>query len=175
MAGRPPLPTAIKQLQGTERPSRVNDLEPEPPVVEVGTQPPDWLIGTEARAYWAELVELLTPARILAVTDLTALAMLATAFGRWRHWSRWLEEHSPVYRTKAGTTPKAEPGKRAPRPSYMYRARPEAGFAKEAEDRLLQLLVQFGMTPSARSRIGVLPKIVDDPTETFLDGPRRSA
>lgn len=127
-------------------------------MLEVGRRPPTWLHDKVARAYWSDLVAMLGAARIIAVTDTTALAILAQAFGSWRHWTDWLEKHDATYETEteAGST--------------MYRARPEVAYQKAAEDRLVVMLREFGMTPSARTRIAALEPVAMDPAAEFLDG-----
>lgn len=161
MSGPPPKPTALKALEGTLRPDRVNPREPRPAEVMPGAEPPHWLADPAAREYWTELVDLLTPARIVGVTDMTALAVLASAFGSWRHWQEWLRRHRPTYRVKS-----SHGG------GYTFRARPETQYLKEAESRLVELLREFGMTPASRTRIAALPSQMTDPAEEFLSGRR---
>lgn len=155
-AGRRPTPTALKVLAGTARPDRMNPAEPKPPELQVGARPPAWLKDKRARRYWRDLVEVLGRARIIAVTDTTALAILAQAFGAWRHWSDFLEVHGTTYETAT------ENG------SVMYRARPEVAYHKGAEDRLVTMLREFGMTPAARSRVAALDPGHVDPAEAFI-------
>jgi P27 family predicted phage terminase small subunit len=152
----PPKPTPLKRLEGTWRPDRANPAEPEPPKLLVGSRPPRWLRDKLARRYWRELVETLAPIGILAVTDQTALALLAHTFGEWRRW--------------------AEACERIDEPTYgdqVVRLRPEFGLRDEAEKRLLVLLREFGLTPSSRTRIRALGAPAStDPAEEFLRGRR---
>jgi P27 family predicted phage terminase small subunit len=171
---RPPKPTALKRIEGTARPDRANPEEPTPPAIEVGTEPPTWLRDRRARAYWRELVPVLSDARMLAMTDTTALVILAKAYGRWRAYEDFLEEHGETYDSKAATAKKPEGEKPAAPASQMLRPRPEVAMRDKAEDRLVLLLGKFGMTPSDRTRVAALPRLVGDPSEDFLRG-RRSA
>ncbi len=174
MAGRNPLPTSIHELRGTTRADRTNPAEPRPPMIEVGERPPTWLRDRHARAYWRELVPVLSRARMLALTDTTALVILAKAYGRWRHYEDFLEREGETYDSKAGVTPAPDgiekPARRAS-PS-MLRPRPEVAMRDKAEDRLVFLLGKFGMTPSDRTKVAALPEFVGDPTEEFLSGRR---
>lgn len=183
MTGRPPKPTALKALEGTARPDRANPDEPAPPLLEVGAQPPAWLRDRRARAYWRELVPILSDARMLAMTDTTALVILAKAYGRWRAYEDFLEANGETYDSKSaparGTAvaPDEEAGPAVPpvaSSTQMLRPRPEVAMRDKAEDRLVLLLGKFGMTPSDRTRVAALPRLVGDPTEEFLGG-RRSA
>lgn len=170
-AGRPPKPSALKVLEGTDRPDRANPDEPRPPIVTVGERPPTWMRDRHARAYWRELVPILSGARMLALTDTTALAILAKAYGRWRHYEDFIERNGETYDSKApAKTPDGAAVTAAP--IGMLRPRPEVAMRDKAEDRLVRLLIEFGMTPSARTRVSALPELVGDPTEDFLRGRR---
>jgi P27 family predicted phage terminase small subunit len=177
--GRRPTPTALKVLRGTDRPDRANPEEPTPPALEVGAAPPAWLRDRRARAYWRELVPILSDARMLAMTDTTALVILAKAYGRWRDYEDFLETNGETYDSKPGpaaATPSNDeqpaPAPRA-RPS-MLRPRPEVAMRDKAEDRLVLLLGKFGMTPSDRTRVAALPRLIGDPSEDFLRARRRA-
>lgn len=176
MAGRNPKPSGLKILEGTNRPDRMNPDEPTPPAIAVGASPPSWLQDRRARAYWRELVPILSEARMLAMTDTTALVILAKAYGRWRAYEDFLEEHGETYDSKAGSAKKAET-ESAPTTSassQMLRPRPEVAMRDKAEDRLVFLLGKFGMTPSDRARVSALPRLVGDPSEDFLNARRRA-
>lgn len=180
MPGRNPVPTALKALKGTDRPDRVNANEPTPPAIEVGAAPPAWLKDRRARAYWRELVPILSDARMLAMTDTTALVILAKAYGRWRAYEDFLEEHGETYDSKAAAIAHVEAAaasaeaKPVRSSAQMLRPRPEVAMRDKAEDRLVFLLGKFGMTPSDRTRVSALPRLVGDPTEEFLRA-RRTA
>lgn len=168
--GRNRLPSNVHKLRGTDRPDRMNPAEPRPPMIEVGQRPPAWLRDRHARAYWRELVPILSRARMLALTDTTALVILAKAYGRWRHYEDFLEANGETYDSKAAPKPVAE---EAPPPApSMLRPRPEVAMRDKAEDRLVFLLGKFGMTPSDRTKVAAQPEMAGDPTEEFLSGRR---
>jgi P27 family predicted phage terminase small subunit len=166
-----PTPSAVKKLIGTERPDRANPDEPKPPLVEIGAQPPSWMTDKLARAYWRELVPILSGARMLALTDTTALAILAKAYGRWRSLEDFLDKNGETYDSKAKVGKPAKDEAIAPA-TQMLRPRPEVAMRDKAEDRLVFLLGKFGMTPSDRTRVAALPQLVGDPSEEFLRGRR---
>lgn len=68
----PRKPTALKVLQGTDRPDRHKE-EASFPVTQ-GAKPPDWLIDPEAGKEWELRVRLLEDAGVLTEADLTLLA-----------------------------------------------------------------------------------------------------
>jgi P27 family predicted phage terminase small subunit len=172
MTGRPPKPSGMKVLEGTNRADRTNPNEPRPPLIEVGERPPAWLRNRLARAYWRELVPILSRARILALTDTTALVLLAKAYGRWRSYEDFLEANGETYETGRPITSKE--GDVVAATGKILRPRPEVAMRDKAEDRLVRLLIEFGMTPSARVRVSALPELVGDPAEEFLRGSRRA-
>lgn len=170
-------PTALKALRGTERADRANPNEPTPPLVEVGTRPPTWIRDRHARTYWRELVPILTGARMLAMTDTTALAILAKAYGRWRHYEDFIEHNGETYDSVVVRPSRRVPaeGDAPPTAPTMLRPRPEVTMRDKAEATLLRLLIEFGMTPRARTGVSALPQLVGDPSEEFLRGRPRSA
>ena len=73
----PPKPTAMKILQGTARPDRMNPDEPTP---ELGAVPPPWLPSEgPARAAWDRLAPGLVRAGILTKIDGEALGLACLA------------------------------------------------------------------------------------------------
>lgn len=170
--GRNPKPTALHSLESTARPDRANPAEPRPPLIEVGTEPPTWLKERRARQYWRELVPILSRARMLAMTDTTALVILAKAYGRWRSFEDFLEENGETYETGRPARKAQDDGEILQTASPMLRPRPEVAMRDKAEDRLVFLLGKFGMTPSDRTRVSALPELVGDPSEDFLRGRR---
>jgi P27 family predicted phage terminase small subunit len=165
--GRAPLPTALKALQGTLRPDRVNPHEPKPAALgeEVGRKPPNWIHDLAARRYWRELVPILQAANMLAVTDTTALSVLAVAYGRWRKYEDFLQKHGETYEAAGQAGALGVLG-----PAILQRPRPEVHMRDKAEDRLLTLLREFGLTPSSRSRVSALPSKTKDEMEELLSG-----
>jgi P27 family predicted phage terminase small subunit len=170
--GRNPKPTALHALEGTRRADRENPDEPRPPIVEVGEEPPSWLRDRRARAYWRELVPILSRARMLALTDTTALVILAKAYGRWRAYDEFIDKHGETYDTGRPARKAQADGEVLQTASPMLRPRPEVAMRDKAEDRLVFLLGKFGMTPSDRTKVAALPEFVGDPSEEFLRGRR---
>src|SRR5688500_15978698 len=80
--GRKPLPTALKVLQGTDRPDRRRGrTEPRPP--DGLPEPPPWLDDV-ARAEWDRFAPILTQMGVLTIVDGMLLAIYCTSFARWR-------------------------------------------------------------------------------------------
>jgi len=83
----PRKPTALKVLEGTDRPDRANPAEPHYQPTS-GLEPLDWLNGPTAVEVWKELVGLLEGARVLTKGDRIALMTLcnwqADVIDAWR-------------------------------------------------------------------------------------------
>lgn len=137
MRGRKPKPTVIKMLEGN--PGK-RDLNPREPVAPEGIpECPDWL-DTEAKAEWFRTAQVLKDMQLLSLADRTALAAYCTAY------SRWVEAELQV--RKYGTVVKS-PVKGFPMKS------PYLTVADQAMEAMRKFMTEFGLTPSARSRIRV--------------------
>ena len=138
MRGRKPKPTMFKVLDGNPGKRPLNDDEPTPPPG--GPACPEWL-NAEAKAEWARLVPDLETMGLLSRLDRPALAAYCQA------WSRWVQAEAQV--AKYGTIVKS-PVKGFPMKS------PYLTVADQALETMRKLMVEFGLTPSSRSRIRVL-------------------
>ncbi len=101
MAGRRPLPTETKRLQGTLHPSRINHNEPKP-ALEVPLAP-DWL-PDEIKEIFNELALHFADMRILSKADGKALELLADAYHEYREARQFIYANGSTYEspTKEG-------------------------------------------------------------------------
>ena len=139
MRGRKPKPTILKVLDGNPGKRPLNDQEP-CPSHGIPDQP-DWL-DAEAQAEWVRVTAELSDMGLLTLADRAALTAYCTA------WSRWVEAEAMV--KKFGTIVKS-PEKGFPMKS------PYLSIADQALETMRKLMVEFGLTPSSRSRIRVPP------------------
>jgi len=144
MAGRRPKPTALKQLQGTLRKDRTNANEPKPEALSKGI--PKHL-SKEARKYWQESFKLLDGAGILAVTDTDSLALYCETKARWIHAKKRLEKDGLVIKAQSGF-PVQNP--------YLQ-------IMNKSHEQMMKLIVEFGMTPAARTKVNATPKDDEEP------------
>jgi P27 family predicted phage terminase small subunit len=86
---------------------------------------------------WRRIAPLLAETGLLTAIDRAALAGYCQAYGRWVEAERALETHGTLVRSASGF-PVVSP--------YLR-------IADRAMRQMHSLLVEFGMTPSARSRI----------------------
>ena len=151
MRGRKPKPTALKLLDGNPGKRPLNEREPL--MLQGLPEPPEWL-DAEARAEWDRIVPELAEMGLLSRADRPALAAYCTA------WSRWVEAEAMV--KKLGTIVKS-PEKGFPMKS------PYLSIADQSLETMRKLMVEFGLTPSSRSRIKVPGNDAADEFDRFLE------
>ena len=131
----PPVPTVLKLLRGNPGKRSLNEDEPQPPS---GAEMPDYLTP-EAAAHWPKVSTQLADAGVLTEIDQTALAMYCEAFAMWRHASDQVAKFGAVVKSPSG---------------YPVQS-PYLSISNRAYEQMLRLLGEFGMTPSARTRVVV--------------------
>lgn len=137
MRGRKPKPTSLKVLDGNPGKRPLNDREPEAP--QGMPESPDWL-DDEAKAEWDRIVPDLREMGLLSRVDRPALAAYCTAWSRWVHAEEQVRKLGPIVKS---------PEKGFPMKS------PFLTVADQAMEAMRKFMVEFGLTPSSRSRIRV--------------------
>ena len=137
MRGRKPKPTALRAIEGNPGKRRLNDREPTPP--EGVPDCPDELDDV-ARAEWFRTASVLKEMKLLTRADRTALLAYCTVY------ARWVEAEAQV--RKYGAIVKS-PNKGFPMKS------PYLTVADQSLESMRKFMVEFGLTPSSRSRIRV--------------------
>lgn len=131
MRGRKPLPNELKVLTGQRvRGSRGTNSGGGKPTC------PDFL-DDAAKAEWKRVVSRLDELGILGTIDRAALAAYCVAY------SRWLAAEEKVQRF--GTVMQGRDG-------GMFQ-NPYLAVANRAMEQMVRLAAEFGMTPSARTRV----------------------
>lgn len=155
MPGRKPKPTALKELAGNagKRPLNRAEPRPEPKVPDC----PAYLVG-QARAEWERIAPELLRLGLLTGIDAAALAGYCLAYATVAEAERHLAP-APDGRSRLVV--------KAPQSGYAMQ-NPFVGIRNAALDQMRKFLVEFGMTPSSRSRIQVAPAPPADPVEDFL-------
>jgi len=141
MRGRRPQPTTLKILRGNPGKRPLNESEPKPDIV---MPPCPDFIRDEAREHWSEVGPILLSLGVLTVLDGVALALLASALARLVKAEAMITQTGEVLKTKDGG----------------FYQNPYLAVANKAWEHVYKLLVEFGMTPSSRSRI-----VVNKPTK----------
>lgn len=152
--GRKPKPTALKLLEGNPGKRQLNMNEPRfaqkmPP------ECPDWL-EEEAQAEWNRLSETLFEMGILTDLDVAPFAAYCQAYARWREAEEFISKHGSIVKTKTG----------------YWQQVPQVSIAHSNQKIMMQAAAEFGLTPSARSRIiaGNAKKEDVDEMEFLLTG-----
>ena len=96
-------------------------------------------LETLAKVEWGRMADKLHRIGLLTEIDGTALAMYCVAYGRWVQALEHVKTEEPVLLSENG-------GK------YQN---PWLAVSNKAFDQMAKLLVEFGMTPSSRSRVSV--------------------
>lgn len=158
LRGRKPKPTAIKKLEGNPGRRPLNHQEPQPD--KKAPRCPAWL-EDEAKKEWKRTGKILERLGLLTELDMAAFAGYCQAFARWKEAEEFISKHGTIIRTPSG---------------YLQQV-PQVSIAQTNLKIMLKFCEQFGLTPSARSRIaaGENPEREADPMELILiNGGKRS-
>jgi len=149
--GRKPKPTAIKKLEGNPGKRKLNNNEPAPR--KRAPKCPSWL-DDEAKKEWRRLAKSLESIGVLTEVDRAAFAGYCEAYARWKESEEFISKHGLIFKT----------------PSGYFQQVPHVSISQTYLKLLLKFSVEFGLTPSSRSRI-VADKVIsnmDDPMELIL-------
>jgi len=146
----PPVPTALKKLRGNPGRRPLPKNEPEPEIVAPSC--PKHLVG-EARKEWRRMSKQLVELGLLSKIDRAALAGYCTVWGR--------HVEAEVELRKAGLIVKE------PTSGYPIQ-NPYLAIANTALKQMRAFSVEFGLTPSSRSRVTVSKPEKKNPFQLYL-------
>lgn len=147
--GPKPKPTALKLLEGTRK-DRVNQAEPH--VIEGSPECPDHLDAV-AKAEFRRMLGLLHASGVLSRADGTALALYCQTYSEWIAVRAEVAKKGRLIETTEGT----------------WKINPLIEVAHKCKLLCLKTLVEFGFTPSSRSRVTrVTAEVPQDDLEDFL-------
>jgi P27 family predicted phage terminase small subunit len=144
--GRKPKPTTLKLLEGNPGKKPLPQGEPQPPG---DLPPPPCFLDGYALEEWERISEGLNIMGVLTTVDQNALAAYCSAYSRFRH----AEEQLNILTEKdalAGMIIKTAQGN--------YIQQPLIGIANKAALNMVKFAAEFGITPSARARLGIKPQ-----------------
>lgn len=146
--GPRPKPTAVKKREGNAGKRKLNDQEPEFETPAEVPPAPAFLNET-ARAEWDRVAPELFAQGLLKNPDIAALAGYCQCFARWVEAEKFIEENGSVIvmRDDDGDI------------KYVQQA-PQVGISNRMLEHMRKFAAEFGMTPSARSRV-----VKDDPNK----------
>jgi P27 family predicted phage terminase small subunit len=117
------------------------------------------LLDAEAKREWRRISVVLAKLELLTEIDRAALAMYCTAYSRWWAAEKKVREHGQIMKGKSGA---------------LFQ-NPYLGIANRAFTQMHKMLVEFGMTPSARAKLNVLDKAAGDELGEFIARKSRRA
>ena len=140
MRGRKPVPTSLKVLRGNPGKRRLNDAEPMPEAMAIDGAPPVCL-SEDGKVEWRRLAPMLGRLGVLTETDVDALVAYCEAWANWKQAQQKIRQFGMVIKSKD--------------PKQLPVISPYVRIAHNAMNQMRAFLVEFGMTPSSRSRIKV--------------------
>lgn len=132
--GRKPKPTVVKILEGNPGKRSLNTNEPVPE--RKAPSCPSWL-EEEAKIEWNRMAEQMEQLGILTEIDMAAFAGYCQSYARWKEAEEFLSQHGTIVKTKSG----------------YWQQVPQVSIAQTYLKIMNKFCEQFGLTPSARSRI----------------------
>ena len=155
-SGRKPTPTALKLVKGNPGKRALNKREAKVPQVKPEAPP---FLCPDGEKEWARVVDTLFTAGLLTSLDAAALGAYCASYGRWAQAERALryaeqtDQGGLVITTATGNPIQA----------------PLVGIANKAAADMVRYAVEFGMTPSARSKVAARdPDAEPDPAQEFF-------
>ena len=142
MKGRKPKPTALKILAGNPGKKPLNDKEPKIPD---GKPTCPRHLNHYAKLEWKRIAPILYKAGLLNFIDRAMLAVYCQNWGRWVEAETRLKEMEEDF--KIGSVIKT------PKDNYVQNA--WLGISNRAQDKMMKVAVEFGMSPSSKSRVMV--------------------
>lgn len=141
--GARPLPTKLKLMHGTLRRGRSNAHEPALDV-EIPRCPVH--LSDEAKREWKRTSRELAACGLLTRIDRAALALYCESWGRWVEAEQALRTYGVMIKS----------------PSGFPMQSPYLAIANKAMEQMRMLLVEFGMSPSSRTRVHATAVVEDN-------------
>ncbi|WP_193146548.1 phage terminase small subunit P27 family [Serratia marcescens] len=153
MAGRRPKPSHLKVVTGNPGKRKLNDKEPQP-AREIPSPPShltDW-----GKTAWGKMTVLLDGMGVLTIADTFALERLCDIYADILQLRNTIADEGRTY------TVQTEGG-------FLIKANPAVAMLADADRRFKSYLVEFGLTPAARSKVKVNGgKEEEDPLAEFF-------
>lgn len=134
--GRKPTPLNLRVVQGNPGKRKIPDDIPKPKATVKVPRAPKQL-SVAARPYWRQFARELSNMRVLTSADYPALAMLSEQYAIYWEAMDGVRQYGII-----GVTPN----------NHLVRSE-WLNTANKAMDQCLKILLEFGLTPSARMRV----------------------
>jgi P27 family predicted phage terminase small subunit len=167
MQGRRPKPTHLKLITGNPGCRQLNAFEPKPDPA-MPSIPAH--LSEEAKAEWIRVAAELESLGLLTNIDRAALAGYCQAYADWVEAEGQLRRFGKVIKTPTKTvTKRTKAGETVETKGGFPMQSPFLAIRNKALELMHKYLVEFGMTPSSRSRVhvsGKAPK--EDPARKYI-------
>lgn len=155
MAGRRPKPTALRIVEGNPGKRAINKQEPQPKK-EIPACPGH--LPDVAKVAWGQLCAILDRMGVLTEADAMALERAVGCYAELMQYQALVDRDGATYQTTstAGET--------------VIKGNPAVAMLADADRRFKGYLVEFGLTPAARSKVHVKPNEEEkhDPMREFF-------
>ena len=140
-----PKPTVLRVLEGNPSKRPLPENEPKPAV---GAPSAPKFLSEPARKHWRAVVRQLKKARVMTHLDADALALYCETYARWMDATADVQERGMLIEfekeSKAGLVYTA------------VEVNPHVSIASKAFDQLRLMMIEFGMTPSSRTKVSTV-------------------
>ena len=163
-AGRKPIPTTLKLLNGNpgKRPLPVNEPKPAP----LAPKCPRWL-NKEAKKEWRRIAPQLERLGLLTELDMATLAGYCHSYAQMIEAQAYLAKHGLSFKIPQRDREGAVVG--------IYAQQwPEVSIVRQCKAEMLRYSSLFGMSPSDRSRMSVPGAEEGDGMELLLSGVKQN-
>ena len=168
MAGRRPKPTALRLVTGNPGKRAVNKTEPKPKRVIPSC--PSYL-SDSAKVAWGRLCVLLDRMGVLTEADSLAIERLCDCYAEIIECRDLIERDGRTY-SSVTTRTTSEEGEVTTVEDIksLLKANPAVAMMADADRRFKSYLVEFGLTPAARSKVHATPDDDNkkDPLQEFF-------
>lgn len=138
MAGRRPKPTALRVIEGNRGKRPMNKDEPTPAR---GLPSPPAHLCDEAKVAWGRMTVILDRMGVLTEADGFALERLAETYAEILRCRELVKRDGETYSTTGGSG------------DLLIKANPAVAMLADADRRFKSYLVEFGLTPAARTKV----------------------
>lgn len=147
---RKPIPTNLKLLRGN--PGKRPITKDEPRIAVEIPRPPLHMTKDEKKIF-RKIAKQLAAARVITQLDSNALMLYCTAYVRWVQANKMIEQDGYLIDS----------------PNGYAMPSPWLSISNKSFEQMRQIMTEFGMTPSSRTKVTVLPeqKKQSDPWSGF--------
>lgn len=152
MKGRKPTPSVIKIREGNPGKRAINSDEP---IAPAGIPDCPEFLPEAAKTEWKRISVVLDEMGLMTHADRAALAAYCTCYARWVHAEQQVAKYGTIVKSPEKGFPMKSP--------YLT-------VADQAMESMRKFLVEFGLTPSSRSRIRVSGQTTaEDEFQAFVE------